>query len=131
MPFKLPPLPPAPEIYLPGIHVGLSHYLLLAAILFGMGLFAVITRRHAVAVLLGIELMLNAANINLVAFSHYLAPRTNFGEVLYNTVLDGQIFALIVIALAACEAVVGLAIILALYRNLGVVNPDEVQELKW
>ena len=131
MPFKLPALPPAPEIYLPSIHVGLSHYLLLAAILFGMGLFAVITRRHAVAVLLGIELMLNAANINLVAFSHYLAPRTNFGQALYNTVLDGQVFALIVIALAACEAVVGLAIILALYRNLGVVNPDEVQELKW
>ena len=131
MPFKLPALPPAPEIYLPAIHVGLSHYLLLAAILFGMGLFAVITRRHAVAVLLGIELMLNAANVNLVAFSHYLAPRTNFGQALYNTVLDGQVFALIVIALAACEAAVGLAIILALYRNLGVVNPDEVQEMKW
>ncbi len=124
-------LPPAPEIILPGIHVGLSHYLLLAAILFGMGLFAVITRRHAVAVLLGLELMLNAANINLVAFSYYLSPRGGAGELLYNTVLDGQVFALIVIALAACEAVVGLAIILALYRNLGVVNPDEVQELKW
>ena len=131
MPFKLPPLPPAPEVYLPGIHVGLSHYLLLAAILFGMGLFAVITRRHAVAVLLGLELMLNAANINLVAFSYYLSPGSGAGQALYTTILDGQVFALIVIALAACEAAVGLAIILALYRNLGVVNPDEVQELKW
>ena len=96
-----------------------------------MGLFAVMTRRHAVAVLLGIELMLNAANINLVAFSHYLSP-TRAGEGLaVNTILGGQVFALIVMCLAACEVAVGLAIIVNLYRNRGIVNPDEAAEMKW
>jgi NAD(P)H-quinone oxidoreductase subunit 4L len=111
----------APELYLPGLHVGLQHYLILAALLFAMGLFAVVTRRHAVAILLGLELMLNAVNLNLVAFNRYLGPER----------LSGQVFALMVIALAACEAAVGLALILALYRNLGSVTPDEVDELKW
>lgn len=100
--------------------MGLQHYLILAALLFAMGLFAVITRRHAVAVLLGLELMLNSANLNLVAFNYYLRPE----------VLSGQVFALMVIALAACEAAVGLALILALYRNLRRTSPDEVEELK-
>ncbi len=109
-----------PQLYLPGLHVGLHHYLLLAAMLFAMGLFAVVTRRHAVAVLLGLELMLNSANLNLVAFNHFLKPE----------VLSGQVFALMVIALAACEAAVGLALILALYRNLGSVTPDEVDQLR-
>jgi NADH:ubiquinone oxidoreductase subunit K len=109
-----------PQFYLPGLHVGLQHYLILAALLFVMGAFAVMTRRHAVAILLGLELMLNAANINLVAFNRYLQP----------AVVSGQIFALMVIALAACEAAVGLALILALYRNVGSVTPDEVDELK-
>jgi len=104
--------------------VGLTHYLVVAALLFGMGLFAVITRNHAVAVLLGVELMLNAANINLMAFSRF---RASAGM----AALQGQAFALIVIALAACEAVVGLAIILVLYRNMATVNPDEADELKW
>ena len=110
----------APEFCLPGLHVGLQHYLILGALLFAMGLFAVVTRRHAVAILLGLELMLNAANVNLVAFNRYVAPEA----------WDGQIFALMVIALAACEAAVGLALILALYRNLGSVTPDEVDELR-
>ncbi len=104
--------------------VGLTHYLVVAALLFGLGMFAVITRKHAVAVLLGIELMLNAANINLVAFGRF---RSAVGL----PALDGQVFALIVIALAACEAAVGLAIILNLYRNLATVNPDEVDKMKW
>lgn len=109
-----------PDLYLPGFHVGVQHYLILGALLFAMGLFAVVTRRHAVAILLGLELMLNSANINLVAFNYYLAPQA----------LGGQVFALIVIALAACEAAVGLALILALYRNVGSMSPDEVDELK-
>ena len=106
--------------------VPLQAYLVVAGMLFAMGLFAVMTRRHAVAVLLGIELMLNAANINLVAFSHYLSPG---GAI--NTVLDGQVFALMVIALAACEVAVGLAIILRLYRTQGILNPDEANSMKW
>ena len=119
---------PTPPM-LPGIMpVGLTHYLLLGMLVFGIGLFTVVSRKHAVGILLGIELMLNAANINLVAFSHFLSPSAGIG---LETVLDGQIFALIVIALAACEAAVGLAIILRLYRNLGATNLDEVAQMKW
>jgi NADH:ubiquinone oxidoreductase subunit K len=106
--------------------VPLQAYLVVSALLFSLGLFAVMTRRHAVAVLLGIELMLNAANINLVAFSHYLSPGG-----FINTVLDGQIFALMVVALAACEVAIGLAIILRLYRNQGIINPDQANQMKW
>jgi NADH:ubiquinone oxidoreductase subunit K len=109
-----------PQFFGPGWHVGLGHYLILGALLFAMGLFAVVTRRHAVAVLLGLELMLNSANLNLVAFNYYLQPAA----------VSGQVFALMVIALAACEAAVGLALILALYRNIGAMAPDEVDELK-
>lgn len=106
--------------------VPLQAYLIVAGLLFSLGLFGVMTRRHGVAVLLGIELMLNAANINLVAFSHYLSPG---GKI--NTVLDGQVFALMVIALAACEVAVGLAIILKLYRAQGILNPDDASSMKW
>lgn len=109
--------------------IGLTHYLVFSALLFCMGLFAVLTRRHAVAILLGIELMLNAANINLVAMSRYLAPRALSGEVAVNTVLGGQVFALIVMTLAACEVAIGLAIIINLYRNQGVVNPDQASRM--
>ena len=108
--------------------VPLQAYLIVSGLLFSMGLFGVMTRRHGIAVLVGIELMLNAANINLVAFSHFLSPGAAYG---LETVLDGQVFALIVIALAACEAAVGLAIILRLYRNLGATNLDEVAQMKW
>lgn len=110
----------APQFYLPGLHVGLQHYLILAGLLFVMGLFAVLTRRHAVAILLGLELMLNAANLNLVAFNRYVQPAA----------VSGQVFAVMVIALAACEAAVGLALILALYRNVGSVTPDEMDQLR-
>jgi len=106
--------------------VPLQAYLIVAGLLFSMGLFGVMTRRHGIAVLVGIELMLNAANLNLVAFSHYLSPA---GKI--NTVLDGQIFALMIIALAACEVAVGLAIILRLYRTQGILNPDDASSMKW
>jgi NADH:ubiquinone oxidoreductase subunit K len=106
--------------------LGLAHYLVLAALLFGIGLFAVLSRRNSIAILLGIELMLNAANINLVAFQRYLAP---VGKL--NLVLDGQVFALVIITLAACEAAVGLAIILNVYRVLKTTTADEVSLLKW
>lgn len=106
--------------------VPLQAWLFVSAILFSMGLFGVMTRRHAVAVLIGIELMLNAANVNLVAFSHYLSPGGRL-----NTILDGQVFALMVIALAACEVAVGLAIVLRIYRTRGVLNPDDASTMRW
>ena len=108
----------------------LPHFLALSAVLFAVGLFAVISRKNSIAILLGIELMLNAANINLVAFQRYLAPQIG-AEPALNLVLDGQIFALIVITLAACEAAVGLAIILNVYRVLKTTTADEVSLLKW
>lgn len=101
--------------------VGLSHYLIVSALLFCLGLYAVLTRRNAVAILMGIELMLNAANVNLLAFNKFTAPAT----------LNGQIFALIVITLAACEAGVGLALVIAAYRNLETVHVDEINIMKW
>jgi len=101
--------------------VTVTHYLVVSALLFALGLFAVVTRRNAVAILMGIELMLNAANVNLAAFNKYAAPGA----------MQGQIFALIVITLAACEAAVGLALVLAAYRGLETVYVDEINLMKW
>ncbi|HKV43881.1 MAG TPA: NADH-quinone oxidoreductase subunit NuoK [bacterium] len=101
--------------------VTLVHYLVLSALVFCLGLYAVVTRRNGVAILMGIELMLNAANINLVAFNKYGAPGA----------MQGQIFALIVITLAACEAAVGLSLILAAYRRLETIYVDEINLMKW
>jgi len=100
--------------------ITLTHYLVLSAALFGLGLYAVLARRNAVAMLMGIELMLNAANINLVAFNKYAAPGS----------MQGQIFALIVITLAACEAAVGLALVLAVYRRFETTYVDELTTMK-
>jgi NADH:ubiquinone oxidoreductase subunit K len=97
------------------------HYLVLSALLFCAGLYGVVTRRNAVAILMGIELMLNAANINLVAFNRYVTP----------TAVGGQIFALVIITLAACEAAVGLALVLAAYRSLETTQVDEINIMKW
>ena len=99
----------------------LTHFLGLAALLFCIGLYAVLSRRNAIGILLGIELMLNACNINLVAFARFVNP----------SLLQGQAFALFVIGLAASEAAVGLAIILAVYRSFLSVNVDDVNLLKW
>jgi NADH:ubiquinone oxidoreductase subunit K len=99
----------------------LAHYLMLSALVFALGLYAVVTRRNGVAILMGIELMLNAANINLVAFNKYAAPGA----------LQGQVFALVVITLAACEAAVGLALVLSAYRNLETIYVDEINLMKW
>lgn len=92
-------------------------YLLLSGTLFAVGLIGVIVRRNMITVLMCIELMLNAVNINLVAFSHRLAS------------LEGQVFAIFVITIAAGEAAVGLAIIIQLYRLRSTVNVDEVRTL--
>ena len=92
-------------------------YLMLSGTLFAVGLVGVIIRRNMITVLMSIELMLNAVNVNLVAFSHRLSS------------LDGQIFAIFVITVAAGEAAVGLAIIIQMYRLKSTVNVDEVREL--
>jgi len=101
--------------------VSLSWYLMLAAFVFSCGLYAALARRNAIAVLIGIELMLNAVNINLVAFWRY-------GENVDQ--LAGQVFAVFVIAIAAAEAAVGLALIISVYRNRNTVNLDELDTLR-
>jgi len=100
--------------------VPLQAYLTLSAALFAIGLLGVLIRRNAIAVLLGVELMLNAANINFVAFWRYVSPAR----------LEGQIFVLIVITVAAAEAAVGLALVLNIYRTFGTVEVDRVNTLK-
>lgn len=103
------------------MQVGVTHYLIVSALLFCLGLYAVLTRRNAVAILMGIELMLNASNVNLIAFNKFTAPGA----------LNGQVFALVVITLAACEAGVGLALVMAAYRNLETIHVDEINIMKW
>lgn len=100
--------------------VPLSAYLVLAVILFCIGLYGALTKRNTVIVLICIELMLNAVNINLVAFS-------KFGV---NANITGQVFSLFTIAVAAAEAAVGLAILIALYRNKKTVHIDEMDSMK-
>ena len=101
------------------MNVGLPHFLTVSAALFSLGLFGVMARRNTVAILMGVELMLNASNVNFVAFSRYVQHG-----------IDGQIMAAFVIVLAAAEAAVALAIVLALYRNYGSVHADTAQSLK-
>lgn len=101
------------------VEVGLQHFLVVAAVLFALGVFVVVTRRNVVAVLMGIELILNSANLNFVAFSRY-----STGDV------DGQVFALFVIVLAACEAAVALAIVLVLFRQIRTVDVREADQLR-
>ena len=101
--------------------IPLSWYLILAAALFSIGLFGALSRRNAVAILLGIELMLNAVNINLAAFWRY-------GNV---TNMAGQVFAIIVFAVAAAEVAVGLALVISVYRQRNTVIADDIDILKW
>jgi NADH-quinone oxidoreductase subunit K len=99
--------------------IGLGHYLVVAAALFSLGVLGLLTRRNAVSVLMSIELILNAANVNLVAFSRYAAGG-----------LGGQLFAAFVIVVAAAEVAVALAIVLTLYRLRRTPNLDEADILK-
>jgi NADH-quinone oxidoreductase subunit K len=100
-------------------HVQLSHFLIVSALLFSLGLYGIVTRRNAILVLMGLELVLNAANLNLIAFSRYGGSN-----------LDGQAAAIFVIILAAAEAAVALAIVLNIYHRFQTVNVDEVSSLK-
>lgn len=100
--------------------VPLSWYLVVAAFLFACGLYGALARRNAIAILMGVELMLNAANINLVAFWRY---SDTFAD------LSGQVFAVFIIALAAAEAAVGLALIISVYRARKTINVEELDSL--
>jgi NADH-quinone oxidoreductase subunit K len=99
--------------------LSLHHFLVLSAILFCLGLFCVLTRRNAIGILMGIELILNSANLNYVAFARY-----NGGA------YDGQIFAIFVIMLAAAEAAIGLAIVLAIYQGFETIEVDATDRLR-
>ena len=99
--------------------IGLNHYLFISAALFSLGMMCVFIRKNAVNVLMGIELILNSANINLVAFSRFSSGN-----------LDGQIFAIFIIVIAAAEAAIALAIVLSMYRLIKSVNLDQADTLK-
>ena len=101
--------------------IPLSWYLIFAAALFCIGLYTVLARRNAIIILMGVELMLNAVNVNLVAFWRYVNPQ----------LIAGQVFAVMVFAVAAAEVSVGLAIFISLYRRRNTVAADEVDLMKW
>ena len=101
------------------MQIGLTHYLIVSAILFSLGVLALTIRRNAVLMLMGIELILNAANINFIAFSHY-----------QNLNLQGHVVAIFVIILAAAEAAVALAIVLHIFKTNNTVQADSINSLK-
>ncbi len=101
--------------------IPLSWYLIFAAALFSIGLFGVLARKNAVAILLGVELMLNAVNVNLVAFWRYRAPN----------MIAGQAFAIMIFAVAAAEVAVGLSLFISIYRRRKTVVANEIDLMKW
>ncbi|MEW8959075.1 NADH-quinone oxidoreductase subunit K [Moorella humiferrea] len=101
--------------------ITLTHYLAVGGLLFCIGLFGALAKKNAIAVLMGIELMLNAVNINLVAFNHFLQPAQ----------VTGQIFAIFVIVVAAAEVAVGLALVINIYRRRLDSSVDDLDWLKW
>ncbi len=101
--------------------IPLEHFLVLSALLFSLGVYGVLTRRNAVLIIMSVELMLNAASINMVAFAAYASPAH----------FTGIIFAIFIITVAAAEVGLALAIVLRVFRNRGTANVDEVDTLKW
>ena len=101
--------------------IGLEHYLILSTILFSIGLYGALAKRNAIIILMSIELMLNAVNIAMVAFSRYIVP----------VLLTGQVFAIFIIVVAAAEAAVGLAIIMAIYRSRETIDVTKINLMKW
>lgn len=99
--------------------MSLEHYLILSAVIFGIGMTGVLIQRNLILVFMSLELMLNAVNINLAAFSKYLFQ------------ISGQVFIIFIMSVAAAEAAVGLALIVSLYRNKETINSDEFKILKW
>ena len=98
--------------------IGLAHFLLLSLVIFSLGMVCVLTRRNAIGILMGVELILNSANINYLAFAFYGGGK-----------YDGQIFTIFVIMLAAAEAVIGLAVVLAIYQNFRTIDVDATETL--
>jgi len=99
----------------------LLHYLVLGAVLFALGIFGLLTRRNAIGVLMAIELMFNAAAINFVAFTKFVAPEG----------IAGHVFTIFIITIAAAEAAVGLAIVMLIYRNFKGIEVDNINFMKW
>ena len=104
------------------MQLGIEHYLILSAVLFCIGLYGALAKRNAVAILMCIEIMLNAVNIAIVAFSRYLVPEV--------VLLTGHVFAIFVMTVAAAEAAVGLAIIISIYRSRQSVDVDQADLMK-
>jgi NADH:ubiquinone oxidoreductase subunit K len=101
--------------------ISLQHFLILSGILFSIGLYGALTKRNAIVILISIELMLNAVNIALVAFSRYITP----------VALTGQVFAIFIIVVAAAEVAIGLAIIISIYRNRETIDTNKIDLMKW
>ena len=101
--------------------VGLEHYLILSATLFSIGLYGALAKRNAIVILMSIEIMLNAVNIAMVAFSRYIVP----------LLLTGQVFVIFIMVVAAAEVAVGLAIIIAIYRSRMTIDATEINLMKW
>jgi len=101
--------------------IGLEHYLILSTVLFSIGLYGALAKRNAIIILMCIELMLNAVNIAMVAFSRYIVP----------LLLTGQVFAIFIMVVAAAEAAVGLAIIMAIYRSRETIDATQIDLMKW
>jgi len=103
------------------VSIGLNYYLILSAILFSIGLYGALTKRNAIVILMSIEIMLNAVNIAMVAFSRFIVP----------ALLTGQIFAIFIMVVAAAEAAVGLAIIISIYRSRETIESTKIDLMKW
>ena len=101
--------------------IGLEHYLILSTVLFSIGLYGALAKRNAIVILMSIEIMLNAVNIAMVAFSRYIVP----------LLLTGQVFAIFIIVVAAAEATVALAIIIAIYHNRETIDVTQINLMKW
>jgi len=101
--------------------IGLEHYLVLASVLFVIGLFGVLVKRNAIVILMCIEIMLNAVNIAMVAFSRFMTP----------VEMTGQVFTLFILVVAAAEAAVGAGIVIAIFRRRGSINSTDFNLLKW
>ena len=101
--------------------IGLQHFLILATVLFCIGLYGALTRRNAIVILISIELMLNAVNILMVAFSRYVTPAA----------LTGQVFAIFIMVVAAAEVAIGLAIVVLIYRTTHSIDINVLNKLKW
>ncbi len=110
----------SPDGLIQGVSIGLTHYLVVGAVLFCSGLFTMAVKRNAIGILIGVELVLNSAALNLVAFDRYLGPGR----------LDGQITALFVIVLAAAEAALAVGICINVYKNLATVDVDSADRLQ-